>query len=754
MKKITLLVIVTVLMTLFLAGNAFAAQELVEAAVVTAQDATATPEAEPEPTEEPAAEPESTETPAAEPEPTEAPGEEAAPAEEMAEPGEAAMEVPVEIPFLSAWVNSPHNAAEDEAFVHWNEDDPAEVPANCAKCHSTPGMIDYLGADGSEPLVVDAAAPTGTTVECMACHNEVATELDSVLMPSGIVLTGLGPEARCMECHQGRASTTQVLEAVAGAETPEDFDTVNEELGFINIHYYAAAATKYGTLAKGGFEYPGQSYEGFFVHVPGVSACVDCHQPHSTELDLEKCATCHNDVESVEDLYDVRMNGSLVDYDGDGDIEEGVYYELEGMRETLYQAIQNYAAEVVGTAIVYDTASHPYFFADSDGDGAVDAEPQRYSSWTPRLLEAAYNYQVSLKDPGAFAHGGKYILQLMYDSIADLNSALPEAIDMAAMQRNDVGHFNGAEEAFRHWDAEGTVPGSCTKCHTGDGLPFFLGESVTVSGAPSNGLQCNTCHSDMTTWDLYAVEAVEFPSGAVLTSEGTGDNLCMNCHQGRESGVSIETRVRDLEVDVVAEQLRFVNPHYFAAGATRFGSEANGAYQYEGKEYFGYFEHVGRYDSCTECHNAHVLEVDWEDCEGCHEGVVDNETLANIREYEDDFDGDGDIEEGIAGEIATMEERLYEAIQTYAAETAGTPLFYDASSYPYFFADANANDAVDEGEEGFASWTPRLLKAAYNYQYVQKDPGAFAHNGQYIIQVLYDSLEDLGVDVSGMVRPE
>ena len=37
------------------------------------------------------------------------------------------------------------------------------------------------------------------------------------------------------------------------------------------------------------------------------------------------------------------------------------------------------------------------------------------------------------------------------------------------------------------------------------------------------------------------------------------------------------------------------------------------------------------------------------------------------------------------------------------------------------------------------------------------DPGAFAHNGKYMIQVLYDSIADLGtkvtVDTSKLVRP-
>ncbi|MFH1884676.1 MAG: hypothetical protein ABIL62_18415 [Planctomycetota bacterium] len=46
-----------------------------------------------------------------------------------------------------------------------------------------------------------------------------------------------------------------------------------------------------------------------------------------------------------------------------------------------------------------------------------------------------------------------------------------------------------------------------------------------------------------------------------------------------------------------------------------------------------------------------------------------------------------------------------------------------------------------------------MNRAYYNYIYVVKDPGAFAHNGKYVIQVLYDSLADLGADMTGKVRP-
>ena len=54
---------------------------------------------------------------------------------------------------------------------------------------------------------------------------------------------------------------------------------------------------------------------------------------------------------------------------------------------------------------------------------------------------------------------------------------------MAAMRRIDHGHFAGSEEAFRHWDEDGEVPGSCSKCHSAAGLPSSLKEGVTISAA-------------------------------------------------------------------------------------------------------------------------------------------------------------------------------------------------------------------------------------------------------------------------------
>jgi len=360
-------------------------------------------------------------------------------------------ELTVDVPYLDEWMASAHADITAEAFVHWNEDDPAEVPDRCARCHSTPGYQDYLGEDGTEFGVVNSAHMTGTVVECVACHNVTAAHLTSVTFPSGMEVTGLGESARCMVCHQGRAATVDVVTSIDEAGLADEPDTVSEDLGFINIHYYAAAASLYGSEVSGGFQYADHLYQPKFEHVEGYDSCADCHNPHTLEVKVEECATCHEGVTSTDDLRIIRMAGSLHDYDGDR--EEGIVFEIETLQEMLTQALGAYASDVAGTPIVYSTTAYPYFFIDTNADGEISEDeaafPNQYNAWTPRLLKAAYNYQTSLKDPGSFAHNAKYHIQLLYDSIASLNEALAEPVDLSAAQRDDAGHFDATAEAFR-----------------------------------------------------------------------------------------------------------------------------------------------------------------------------------------------------------------------------------------------------------------------------------------------------------------
>ena len=134
----------------------------------------------------------------------------------------------------------------------------------------------------------------------------------------------------------------ETLKAEDPDKTPAPVVTngVTTTLGFRNVHYYPAAATLYGTMAKGGYEYAGKTYDAKNTHVEGYDSCVGCHDSHTLAVKVEQCAMCHEDVKTVDDLKKVRMISSAKDYDGDGSIEEGMAEELTGRPEILFTEIQ------------------------------------------------------------------------------------------------------------------------------------------------------------------------------------------------------------------------------------------------------------------------------------------------------------------------------------------------------------------------------------------------------------------------------
>ena len=302
----------------------------------------------------------------------------------------------------AAWESSAHADKESRAFSRWNDEDPPEIPTRCAKCHSTTGYLDFLGADGSPAGEVTQPAPVGTTVECDACHNDVSRSKDSALMPSGVTLTALGGAANCFECHQGRASTKSVSEAVDGKAA----DTVDSELSLPNIHNNPAGPTQHGSEAMGGFEFANRTYAGFYLHTADFNTCYECHNAHNLQVEAEKCSACHLGANTQADLANIRTNN--IDYDGDGDIQEGMSGEIETMADRLLLAMRIYAATTEGAAEL----EHDGRFVDSAGES--------YATWTPRLLQAAYNYQYVTIDGGGYAHNAPYLLQLLFDSIEDI----------------------------------------------------------------------------------------------------------------------------------------------------------------------------------------------------------------------------------------------------------------------------------------------------------------------------------------------
>ncbi|MCA9706046.1 MAG: Ig-like domain-containing protein [Myxococcales bacterium] len=656
-----------------------------------------------------------------------------------------------EVPFEEQWRMSAHADATAEAFNHWNED--GEIPQSCARCHSREGFRDYLGDDGSEVAIVNQPAPTGSVVDCQTCHNDAATKLDWVIFPSGETVTELGAEARCMTCHQGRGSTDSVDATITAAGVGDD--EVSDALSFQNIHYFPTAATLFAGRARGGYQYADQVYDRRFRHVPGYDSCVGCHDPHSTQPRFDGCVSCHDEAVDAPGVRQVRMIASRnVDYDGDGDTSVGIYYEVKGLEEKLYRAIQAYASGVVGQTICYSPQAYPYWFDSATGATAECTEAEAtgdnaYAQWTPRLVRAAYNYQMARKDPGAYVHNGRYIIKLLHDSIVDLNGVIAQPIDMSQAQRDAPGHFNGASEAARHWDEDEAVSASCSKCHSGaPGFRFYVEYGVGVEvPETANGLECYTCHESFE--DEYAVLEVgstTYANGVELSHEGY-DNICATCHSGRQAGASVDGAI-------ASGNLSFRNVHYLPAAGVRNGNESGVGYEYAGAQYAGFLEHDSR-TQCTGCHDPvisnHTFRIAdvWDSvCDVCHSDQSGPEEIRLV--HLDDYDGDGNTGETLRGELQGLANRLL--LQIVAS--APSPICY-GDNYPYWLGamgDASGHCPPD-AQGSYSNWTPGLVRATYNFQLHHVEPGAYAHNFEYMAQLLHDSIEDLGGDVSGLVRP-
>ena len=304
-------------------------------------------------------------------------------------------------------------------------------------------------------------------------------------------------------------------------------------------------------------------------------------------------------------------------------------------------------------------------------------------------------------------------------------------------------HADQAAEAFRHWDADEKITPVCSVCHSGEGFRAFHGLDGSAPGIPTEPIQtggvvdCGTCHNA----GLSEIKEVAFPSGLMHPVQGV-EAACMTCHQGRTAGSDVVKAVADMDVDTPNPELRFINPHYATAAATWLGGYGGAGFHYEDKSYSGRFFHARPVSSCNSCHEPHTLEVSFEPCLTCHEG----DSPEDIRISRHSYDGTGNTEVGIKSDIEGNAARLLDMIRDYGAEVSGVPIIYEGHQYPYFFADANGDGVIDQNEGksvAYNAWTPRMLRVTYNWKLVTADPGSFAHNPPYVLELLHDSIEDL-----------
>lgn len=298
--------------------------------------------------------------------------------------------------------------------------------------------------------------------------------------------------------------------------------------------------------------------------------------------------------------------------------------------------------------------------------------------------------------------------------------------------------------AWVHYDFKDPSRAACQRCHTATGSANFLNgpssydpanNAFFATGQQKEMLYCWGCHADNT-------GALRNPGALTIQQTGTSvsfpnalsSNVCIACHSGRESGGTIEALAT---AGADWSNQGFVNSHYMAAAGILYTVSG---YQYNGRDYdpdSSPHRLLGKdtVGPCVKCHmsdtagaDAHPdhtlavitrddngaisgLHLDPTPCIVCHDGIGSSIALtpANLNAQEAGFNA------------------ALEALQAQLAENG----FSYQTAYPYFTA-TNWGDA---------STGPNNMGAAFNFNLLKREPGAFVHNAFYARQLIWDSID-------------
>jgi hypothetical protein len=296
---------------------------------------------------------------------------------------------------------------------------------------------------------------------------------------------------------------------------------------------------------------------------------------------------------------------------------------------------------------------------------------------------------------------------------------------------------------FDFFDFATFAGGFCARCHTATGAKNYLSDPHNyspfnndfshLSGEQKELLYCWACHAN-NSGELLAPGPItaDYSNAPFTYPDLRGTNVCMACHVGRESGDSIKNSTEDFTDKI------FVDSHYLTAGGTLFNATG---YEFNDRDYsnsiFYVHDRVGLMNSvemgdngpCIGCHmktaDSHfflsakknttgmVIELTSfdETCSDCHAGPEELVDLVN------------ELEEGFAAAVEALRSQL--AING----------FNFIGDFPYF---ANTDWTTADDPTG-----KNNMGAAFNYNLLIHEPGAYVHNLQYTKKLIYDSIDFL-----------
>lgn len=340
------------------------------------------------------------------------------------------------------YAQSAHGDVNGEAWIHykWKNAD----RASCQRCHTTAGLIANLNG-----TTATFSAGNNQVLDCTGCHTSYNFGVGNLRSVGAITNPGFtnvttihfpaaGESNLCLKCHVGREAGESIKKSTA-------FMNFTGTTSFINSHYLTAGGVVY---AKTGYEFAGRNYAnpGFFQHntVGGTDGpCVGCHMSNTTShkfLPVTKdangavtsiistvCATCHGVITPAE---------------------------LEAEKAGLAAASEALKAGLAAKSIFFSN-TNPYFFKTATSTARTNAVT-KWAKFSPadsntgrNTMGAAFNLNMVIHDPGAYAHNRFYTKRLIYDSIDWINNGILDndveatinASTLTAQQKTDAINY-------------------------------------------------------------------------------------------------------------------------------------------------------------------------------------------------------------------------------------------------------------------------------------------------------------------------
>lgn len=573
---------------------------------------------------------------------------------------------------------------------------------------------------------------------------------------------------------------------------------------FISTNFTAAAAGSYTATLT--LTAPGATSSSTDVKVtvvpPGLLAsnmCLSCHSGtiqadaygsslHAASTQGPTCAVCHNPSLTLQhpgySITDTKANPGLFYVCVTCHTDGGLRPDLATFHAPIFTTTPNICVSCHNqhSLAVYPTAL-PVPHINSVSSGQYFYRDAAYS--------ASY---VTPRTQCSYCHGTPAVFQ------NSTSAAAKARADWSASGKGDVQSVVWMNSSSHNWHASGTVGVSparstnattdCVRCHTSAGFTQYVMSNYstlspvgTVADKSAEPLTCNGCHNSNFTvrttglpltayynynstatgqitlkFDkFYATDTYGNPPGPI---DNAGSKACIPCHAGRESGSTIHAAAR---AGLNFSNVGFVNSHYMSAAGTMYRSTG---YEYAGLNYgylsgFENFEYQhpligteyikflandyvgGTNGPCVGCHmtspnkhkfsvfssanNGAVTKITSPICEICHAVGVPNAapirmTVADVNRYRSDY----------SAALDALQALLFTKGIVYT------------STYPYFYTTGNAPYTNwESGDIVYIGKGSDVMGAAFNFNLLKREPGAYVHNSVYTKRLLYDAIDFL-----------